>query len=95
MKSKLIVAILAATTLIGGTASISMAMASHGNKVSVVQKPGKEHHPELRRALGALQRAVGFLQHADRDFGGHRTKAVELANQAISEVQAAIAFDKH
>jgi hypothetical protein len=53
-----------------------------------------EKHPELRAALKALRNAKARLQAADRDFGGHRTKAVEHTDEAISEVEAAIAFDK-
>jgi hypothetical protein len=53
----------------------------------------RERHPELRQALRALQRARGALQNAARDFGGHRAHAVELTDQAIREVQAAIRFD--
>lgn len=58
-------------------------------------KMGKEHHPELNRALRALNNAKMDLQKANRDFDGHRTKAAELTEQAISEVKAAIASDKH
>jgi hypothetical protein len=54
----------------------------------------RERHPVLRRAMANLQRARTNLQNAAQDFGGHRVKALELTNQAIQEVQAAMAFDK-
>ena len=43
--------------------------------------------------MRALQRAKTALQKANRDFGGHRAKAIDLANQAIEEVQAAMQAD--
>src|SRR5436305_12987831 len=54
----------------------------------------REKHPELVAALRALRNAKTRLQKADRDFGGHRAKAVEHTDAAISEVEAAIAFDR-
>ncbi|MDQ6704600.1 MAG: hypothetical protein M3Z85_01415 [Acidobacteriota bacterium] len=53
-----------------------------------------ERHPELRRALQALSNAERFLTQADRDFSGHRTKAVELIHGAQRELNEALASDK-
>jgi len=55
---------------------------------------GAEPHPEIRKAMRALNNAQGFLQHADHDFKGHREKALDLTQQAIKECQAALAADK-
>ena len=52
-----------------------------------------EQHPELRRALGALNRAEGMLTRAPHDFDGHREKALDLTQQAINEVKQAIQAD--
>ena len=58
-------------------------------------KPEKgERHPEMRRALHALERAKGDLEKAAHDFGGHRAKALQLTEQAIQEVRAGLAYDK-
>ncbi|MEP6754756.1 MAG: hypothetical protein ABJA67_04575 [Chthonomonadales bacterium] len=60
-----------------------------------VRVKGKhEKHPELMKALKALERAKMDLQKADRDFGGHRAKAEQLTEQAISEVKEAFKADK-
>ena len=56
---------------------------------------GRERHPELMAALRALRNAKIRLQKADRDFDGHRAKAAEHTEQAIQEVELAIASDKH
>jgi hypothetical protein len=58
-------------------------------------RQGKERHPALMVAMRALQRAKGALVHANRDFGGHRTKAVQLTEQAMQEIQQAIQYDKN
>ena len=53
-----------------------------------------ERHPEMMRALHALEHAKGDLEKAAHDFGGHRAKALELTEQAIQEVKAGLAYDK-
>jgi Spy/CpxP family protein refolding chaperone len=58
-------------------------------------KHHKERHPELMKAMRALERAKGDLVRADRDFGGHRARAAELTEQAIQEIHAAIDYDKN
>ena len=55
---------------------------------------GRERHPELRAALKALQNAKSRLEHAAHDYKGHRVKAIEHTNEAIREVEEAIASDK-
>ncbi|MBS0601735.1 MAG: hypothetical protein JSR94_10940 [Proteobacteria bacterium] len=44
--------------------------------------------PHMVNALGALQTAKSELQAAQANKGGHLLKAIDLVNQAISEVQA-------
>ncbi len=55
---------------------------------------GGERHPELRRALRTLERTEADLRRANRDFGGHRTKAANLCRQAESEIQLALQSDR-
>lgn len=52
-----------------------------------------EKHPEIRKAMRALNNAQGFLTKADHDFQGHREKALDLTQKAISECQAALRAD--
>jgi hypothetical protein len=56
---------------------------------------GKERHPEIRRAMRALENAKNDLEHASHDFGGHRQKALEHINAAVSELSQALAYDTH
>ena len=52
-----------------------------------------EKQPYMKAALTSLQKAKGDLQKASPDKGGHRAKAIELINKAITEVRAGIAYD--
>jgi hypothetical protein len=56
---------------------------------------GRERHPELRRAMRALQNAKSALQQAAHDFNGHRERALDLTQKAIDEVQQAMRSDRH
>ena len=72
-------------------------MAQQGTPTPTPNPPGKgkhERHPELMKAMKALEHAKNDLQNAARDFGGHRAKAEQLTEQAITEVREAMKFDK-
>ncbi len=51
-----------------------------------------ENQPHMRAALDHLQAAKAELEAAERDKGGHRTRAQQLTQQAIAEVKAGISF---
>lgn len=50
--------------------------------------------PQMQAALRHLRSAKGDLRRATSDKGGHRARAIELVEQAISEVEKGIAFDR-
>ncbi|MBF0530525.1 MAG: hypothetical protein HQK55_14910 [Deltaproteobacteria bacterium] len=52
-----------------------------------------EKHPHMKAAAQDLQKAAQQLQAADRDYGGHRTKALEAVHQALKEIKEGIEFD--
>lgn len=54
----------------------------------------REHHPEIEAAIKHLREAKNNLEHASRDFGGHRAKALEHVNEALEECEQALHFDK-
>ena len=54
--------------------------------------PSPEQQPHMRAALDALRNAKRHLELAQADKGGHRVKAVELVNGAITETEAGIAY---
>jgi hypothetical protein len=55
---------------------------------------GKEGHPQIRRAINALQNAKTDLQNAAHDFGGHRVDALRACDEAIKQLQLALQYDK-
>ncbi len=73
--------VLAGVTIAGVTSVASIAEA-------------QERHPEIRRAIAALERAKDYMQHAAHDFGGHRAAALEDCERAIHQLQVALQFDK-
>ena len=58
-----------------------------GGRVSA----GQSH---MKAALDALRNARSELQMANSNKGGHRAKAINLINQAISEVKRGIEYAK-
>lgn len=52
-----------------------------------------ERHPDIRKAIAALEVAAAALEDASHDFCGHREDALTAANFAIDQLQAAIACD--
>lgn len=55
----------------------------------------RERHPEIRKAITALERAKADLQRANHDFGGHRAEALEACNKAIEQLKLALQYDKN
>jgi hypothetical protein len=53
----------------------------------------RERHPEMRAALNSLREAESSLVRADRDFRGHRAKALKLTRDAIKEVELGLRSD--
>ena len=48
--------------------------------------------PHMKAAVDELQAARNELNAANSDKGGHRVRAVELIDEAISEVRAGIEY---
>jgi hypothetical protein len=46
----------------------------------------------MKAALDALRNAKHHLDEAEADKGGHRAKALDLVNSAITETEAGIAY---
>ena len=50
--------------------------------------------PLMHNALDNLRDARRNLEHADHDKGGHREAALGLVDQAITQVQEGIRYDR-
>ena len=53
----------------------------------------REEQPEMTAAIQHLREAQGNLESASHDKGGHRERAIQLVNQAITEVEQGIQYD--
>jgi hypothetical protein len=54
----------------------------------------REPHPEIRKAIAALESAKNAMQHASHDFGGHRVAALAACDRAIEQLRLALQYDK-
>jgi hypothetical protein len=74
----------------------SMAQTTGGNTSpsGATHKGGREHHPKIRHAIKALEAAKEDLEDASHDFNGHRAEALEAVNNALKQLQEALAADK-
>ena len=64
------------------------------DKDKMEKREGREHHPEIRKAIEQLKRAKADLQHASHDFGGHRDAALKACDEAIEQLQQALNYDR-
>jgi len=82
---------LAALAILG----ISLNLAQADPTSPPTQAPAhRERHPEIRKAIHALERAKEDLQKANHDFGGHRAMALQKCDEAIEQLTLALQYDK-
>lgn len=73
---------------------LSLAVAGAGAATLLAASSGSAlaYQGNMERALGELQDALQSLREATADKGGHKARAVNLIQQAMSEVQAGIDY---
>lgn len=49
-------------------------------------------HPKIKEAIHSLKEARVELKEAAHDFGGHRVKALKAIDEAIEQLEKALAF---
>jgi hypothetical protein len=56
-------------------------------------------HPRIAAAIAALKDARSYLQEAPHDFGGHKAAAIRATDDAIKQLNLALAYrakeDRH
>jgi len=70
-----------------GAAAVAIALVSF-----TVGTLAQGRYPEINRAEGALQAALGDLRAARDVFGGHKAAAERLINEALGELQRGKGF---
>jgi hypothetical protein len=56
--------------------------------------PARMDQPHMKAAFNDLKQARGFLNKATPDKGGHRAKAIELTDNAMTAVKQGIDWDR-
>lgn len=74
--------------------STGLLVASFGASVANAQTMRMEaaEHPRIVRAIQNLEDAIGYLEAAPSDFGGHKGAAIQASRAAIAELRASLAF---
>jgi hypothetical protein len=54
----------------------------------------RERHPMIHEAITKLRKAKEELEKANKDFGGHRVKAIQAIDIALQELKEALESDK-
>ena len=52
----------------------------------------KAMHPRIAKAIEALKDARAYLQAAPHDFGGHKADAIRATDEAIKQLNLALAY---
>jgi hypothetical protein len=93
MKNKLsILASLFAVT--GAFYLVTTAAWSQTNHLPPMPGTHRDYHPAIHAAVRALEHARIELQNAEHDFGGHRVAALKECDSALTELKAALQYDK-
>jgi hypothetical protein len=88
--------VLAASSASASPVSAGRMVAAPQQTATPIKKAGakRERHPEIRKAIVALERAKYDLNHANHDFGGHRADALAATDKAIEQLKLALQYDK-
>ena len=49
-------------------------------------------HPRIAAAIKELHGAINYMQAAPHDFGGHKAAAIRASEQAIAQLNLALAY---
>ena len=55
-------------------------------------QPERAMHPRIARAIEALRDARAYMENAPHDFGGHKADALRATNEAIRQLNFALAY---
>jgi hypothetical protein len=95
MRKGLLIALTAAT-LSAGTVLPLVMLAVPRPAAAQDRDDRREPHPVIKESMEKIESAKNDLEKfADRDFKGHRAKAVAHLNQALEELRLAQEADRH
>jgi len=59
---------------------------------TLMAQPERAMHPRLAAAITALKDARAYLVEAPHDFGGHKAEAIRATDDAIRQLNFALAY---
>lgn len=59
---------------------------------TLMAQPERAMHPRIARAINALRDARDYMEHAPHDFGGHKAEAIRATDEAIRQLNFALAY---
>lgn len=59
---------------------------------TLMAQPERAMHPRIARAINALRDARDYMEHAPHDFGGHKADAIRATDEAIKQLNFALAY---
>ena len=60
--------------------------------VTVTAQNERAMHPRIAKAIEALKDARAYMQAAPHDFGGHKAEAIRATDDAIKQLNLALAY---
>jgi hypothetical protein len=60
--------------------------------VTVTAQNERAMHPRIAKAIEALKDARAYMQAAPHDFGGHKAEAIRASDEAIKQLNLALAY---
>jgi len=60
--------------------------------IGLFAQPERAMHPRIATAIAALKDARNYMMEAPHDFGGHRAAAVRATDEAIRQLNFALAY---
>jgi hypothetical protein len=55
-------------------------------------QPERRMHPRIAKAIEALRDARAYMEEAPHDFGGHKAEAIRATDEAIRQLNFALAY---
>lgn len=60
--------------------------------VTLTAQNERAMHPRIAKAIAALKDARAYLEAAPHDFGGHKADAIRATDEAIKQLNFALAY---
>jgi hypothetical protein len=73
---------------------IALATSSLAPLAAAAETPKQEKsaHPNIKKAIDALEAAIRDMQKAPDDFGGHKADAIRASEEAVRQLRAALDY---